>query len=508
MASKNFEVNDLVWAKMKGFPHWPGKVTLPPTDAKPKKNHHYIYFFGSKNYAWIADEFIEYHSESMVEKYGNRKGEFFRKAVETIIDCSKGVSKYHTPPRNVETHNESSSKAKESGGKSDKMTNGLPPSKKKSPQIGSSAQKVKNKLSIKKALQVKPLSVKKISRKRTHSSDQPGSRAASFRSDGESVPSTFTINDIYVLDAANLDKQKIVPTEKKIGFLGLNKMGQGIVKNLYDSGHSIIVWNESDEHKTFAEQLKIKTAATPADVVEDADITFCYVSDSNVAKELVERDCGVLKGMERSRDRKKGFVEMSPSIDPKISHEIATLIGMKGGCYLEAPICGSSIEADEGNLLIVAAGDKVLYDDCKSCFDAISKKHMFVSPEVGTASKMNVVHNMFIGTVYASLAESLSLVDQVGLRGKDFFDILQVGALNSNSVLLKLRSMIGKNYAKDETGVTLNQMQQDFSLGLSLGHDISQHTKLFAQANELYKRCKSKKYGDYDVSAVYEGTKP
>lgn len=502
MASKNFEVNDLVWAKMKGFPPWPGKVTVPPTDAKPKKNHHYIYFFGSKNYAWIADECIEYHSESMVEKYGKRKGEFFRKAVETIIDCSKGVSKYHTPTRNVETHNENASKAKESGGKVDKMTNGVTPSKKKTPQGSSSAQMIKNKLSLKKVSPVKTSSVKKNSRKRTHSPDQPESRP------GESVPSTFTINDIYVLDAKILDKKKIMPTEKKIGFLGLNKMGQGIVKNLHGSGHSIIVWSESDEHKTFAEKLKIKTAATPADVVEDADITFCYVSDSNTAKELVEKDCGVLKGMERSRERKKGFVEMSPSMDPKVSHEIASWIVIKGGCYLEAPICGSGIEADEGNLLIVAAGDKALYDDCKSCFEAISKKHLFVSAEVGTASKMNVVHNMLIGTVYASLAESLSLVDQVGLRGKDFFDILQVGALNSNSVLLKLRSMIGKNYAKDETGVTLNQMQQDFNLGLSLGHDISQHTKLFAQANELYKRCKSKKYGDHDVSVVYEGTKP
>jgi len=44
----------------------------------------------------------------------------------------------------------------------------------------------------------------------------------------------------------------------------------------------------------------------------------------------------------------------------------------RGGRYLEAMIQGSKKDAEEGNLICMAAGDKSLFDDCKSSFDAIS----------------------------------------------------------------------------------------------------------------------------------------
>ena len=49
-----------------------------------------------------------------------------------------------------------------------------------------------------------------------------------------------------------------------------------------------------------------------------------------------------------------------------------------GGRFLEAPVIGSREAARDGSLVVLAAGDKTLYDDCYSCFSAMGKKSYFL----------------------------------------------------------------------------------------------------------------------------------
>jgi len=42
-------------------------------------------------------------------------------------------------------------------------------------------------------------------------------------------------------------KKKVDPSSLKFGFIGLGNMGSGIVKNLLNSGHDVIVWNRSPD---------------------------------------------------------------------------------------------------------------------------------------------------------------------------------------------------------------------------------------------------------------------
>lgn len=41
-------------------------------------------------------------------------------------------------------------------------------------------------------------------------------------------------------------------------------------------------------------------------------------------------------------------------------------------------IQGSKVEAEEGNLVFMAAGDKTLFDDCQSSFCAIAKNSFYL----------------------------------------------------------------------------------------------------------------------------------
>ena len=57
-------------------------------------------------------------------------------------------------------------------------------------------------------------------------------------------------------------------------------------------------------------------------------------------------------------------------------------ITARGGIYLEAPVVGSRVPALEGQLTILASGDRKLFDDCFSCFEAIGKKSLYLGKYV------------------------------------------------------------------------------------------------------------------------------
>merc|ERR1712130_637447 len=87
-----------------------------------------------------------------------------------------------------------------------------------------------------------------------------------------------------VTSSQTLREKDIQPSKLTFGFLGLGIMGSGIVKNLLNSGHNVIVWNRTtDKVKDFVE-AGAKEALTPSDVIADSDITFSCVADPQAAK--------------------------------------------------------------------------------------------------------------------------------------------------------------------------------------------------------------------------------
>jgi len=57
-----------------------------------------------------------------------------------------------------------------------------------------------------------------------------------------------------------LKEKNVQPSTLKFGFLGLGIMGSGMVKNLLNSGHKVIVWNRTSEkvpyHNMFISSLE------------------------------------------------------------------------------------------------------------------------------------------------------------------------------------------------------------------------------------------------------------
>lgn len=91
------------------------------------------------------------------------------------------------------------------------------------------------------------------------------------------------MNDV----SSTLKLKNINPSALKFGFLGLGIMGSGIVKNLINSGHKVVVWNRTSNKCRKFEEAGAEVAPTPSDVVDKVDITFSCVADPMAAKEVI-----------------------------------------------------------------------------------------------------------------------------------------------------------------------------------------------------------------------------
>jgi len=275
-------------------------------------------------------------------------------------------------------------------------------------------------------------------------------------------------------------------------------MGKPMALNLVKAGHDVSVWNRSPGKTGELEQAGAKVFTQKKDIVDHCDILFACVTDPAAAQDLVIGSDGIANYIDNS----KSFVDMS-TVDEETVDIVAKAITAKGGRYLEAPVSGSKVPAEQGTLLIMCAGDESLYNESKECFDAMGKKTYFLG-DLGKGARMKLVINAVMGAQMAALAEGIELARQSDLDVSVLHDLLCNGALNSPLVQGKGKALLAENYA---TNFPLKHQQKDLRLALQLSDKVRQQIPVISATNELYKTAMARDAGDLDMCAVVNALK-
>uniref|UniRef100_A0A8B9PYD2 Cytokine-like nuclear factor N-PAC n=2 Tax=Apteryx TaxID=8821 RepID=A0A8B9PYD2_APTOW len=511
MAAVSLRLGDLVWGKLGRYPPWPGKIVNPPKDLKkPRgKKCFFVKFFGTEDHAWIKVEQLKpyhLHKEEMIKI---NKGKRFQQAVDAVEEFlrktkGKDQASSHNSNEEKNRRNSSEERGKQSAGEEKrkaslsegKLKKGTGEGKKRvssvssergsksplkraqdqSPRKRGRPPKDEKDLTIPESSTVKrvmtgtvagfkwPPSVSepmKDSDPHFHhfllsQTEKPAVCYQAITKKLKVCEEETGSTSIQAADSTAVNGS-ITPTDKKIGFLGLGLMGSGIVSNLLKMGHTVTVWNRT-------------------------------------AEKLVLGPSGVLQGIRPG----KCYVDMS-TVDADTVTELAQVIVSRGGRFLEAPVSGNQQLSNDGMLVILAAGDRGLYEDCSSCFQAMGKTSFFLG-EVGNAAKMMLIVNMVQGSFMATIAEGLTLAQVTGQSQQTLLDILNQGQLASIFLDQKCQNILQGNFKPD---FYLKYIQKDLRLAIALGDSVNHPTPMAAAANEVYKRAKALDQSDNDMSAVY-----
>jgi 2-hydroxy-3-oxopropionate reductase len=278
------------------------------------------------------------------------------------------------------------------------------------------------------------------------------------------------------------------------GFLGLGIMGTPMAANLVRGGHDVTVWNRTLDKCGPLVEMGARKAATPAEAVGQADITFAMLADPAAAERVVFGDDGVLEGMTEG----KAYVDMS-TVDETTSRHIGEEITGAGGRFLEAPVSGTKKPAEDGTLIVLCAGDAGLYEEVGPALDLMGKKRVFLG-EVGRAARMKLVVNMIMGGMMTAFCEGLALADRGGLAAADLLDVLAAGALANPMFAIK-GAQIGRG--EYSPAFPLKHMQKDLRLATDLGDILAQSLPVAQAANGVFEEALAEGRGDEDFCAVY-----
>ncbi|KAK4336671.1 hypothetical protein RND71_043675 [Anisodus tanguticus] len=452
-AAPKYNIGDLVWAKMKGFSPWPGKIADPSTTKLKRPSDK-----SPSTPVKSEDKSTSNTPSNSAPQRNYSRTPFNSKNKKTLVSSSEEDLPLPKKSRTSISLDET-------------QTNGVTSIFSKSSSVSTSVK----------------------------SPTKTGARNLLARTSQYLMDSNSDVNnDKSDLDlgAVSAKSKTIKASSLKFGFIGLGLMGQRIVKNLINSGHSVTIWNRTPTKcKDFVNAGATKVT-TPADVISASDITFSCLSDPAAVKEIVFGNCGVISEIKTG----KGYVELT-TMDPEVSNDVAEAIIARGGRFLEGSMIGNGKQqAEEGNLILVLAGDKSLFDDCKSTFQAISSHAFYLGGSVGDASKMGLVISMLAGNLIGALAESMALADRTGLSSKDLLEILSLSPLSCPTLLSKAKAMIEANFP---TEMPLTHLQKDLRLALKIAEEYEHPLPITATTNEVFKHAKHLGYSDHDVSAVY-----
>lgn len=279
----------------------------------------------------------------------------------------------------------------------------------------------------------------------------------------------------------------------KLGFVGLGIMGQPMALNLLRGGHELTVWNRTAAACGPLRAAGAAVAACPGDVAAVCDITFAMLADPEAALAVACGPDGIGEGLGVG----KGYVDMS-TVDAATSARIAAVVVARGARFLEAPVSGSRQPAEQGTLIILAAGDETLYHDAAPAFDLMGKKRFHLG-EVGRGAQMKLVVNLVMGAMMAAFCEGLTLARAAGLQPADLLEVLDAGALANPLYRGKGPRMLAGDFT---AAFPLKHMGKDLRLARALAVETGACLPAAAAAEDWFARAVAAGDGELDFSAL------
>jgi 3-hydroxyisobutyrate dehydrogenase len=276
-----------------------------------------------------------------------------------------------------------------------------------------------------------------------------------------------------------------------IALLGTGTMGLPIGSNLVKAGLPLRVWNRNaDKAKPLGEQ-GATVAASPGDAVAGADVVITVLYDANSVAEVMRQAAG------RFAPSVTWIQLTTVGIDG--TRQLADLAAELGLVYVDSPVLGTQKPAEDGALVVLAAGPAEAKPTCQPIFDIIGSRTLWLD-RAGEASKLKLVANAWVIAVMEGLAESLTLAEGLGLDPKLFLAAVRGGAMDAPYVQLKGSGMLEENWAPS---FGLSNADKDAELILRAAESAGLRMAITEAAHEYFQRAIEAGHGDKDLSAIF-----
>ena len=279
----------------------------------------------------------------------------------------------------------------------------------------------------------------------------------------------------------------------KIGIIGTGMLGEAVGLHLLDVGYEVIVFNRTIEKTENLKKNGAKVVESPKHVAENSDLVIIIVKDADAVNDVIFGDSGVMIGKHDGMCV-ADMSTVNPNSSKKIS-EKATTVGVD---YLEIPVMGGPNVAIDGKLVLMASGEKVIFEKFKKVFDAIAEQSFYLG-NTGTAHSIKLAMNLQISMLALSLSEGITLTKKAGFDPEIFLKILNSTYFKTGMSEGKAYKMIKGSY---EPTFTLANLKKDLDTIYDAADSCNAELPMAKLARKIYADAKDAGFGDLDYTGI------
>jgi len=246
-----------------------------------------------------------------------------------------------------------------------------------------------------------------------------------------------------------------------IGFIGLGKMGQPMVRQLARAGYRVLAHDlDPRAVKRACETAGVEAPGSLKTIASRCETVITMLPDGKAVRSVTLAADGLLAGFSSERL----LIDMSSS-SPVGTRELGAELAARGIDMVDAPVSGGVRKAEDATLAIMVGGEARTIERCRPVLESMGKQ-IFLTGPLGSGHAMKALNNYVSAAGLAAAVEAVLAAARFGLDPGKVVDVLNASTGMNNSTLNKFhRFILSRAF---DSGFSLDLMVKDLKTALEV----------------------------------------
>ena len=269
-------------------------------------------------------------------------------------------------------------------------------------------------------------------------------------------------------------------------------MGFPMAKNLLKSGYNLKAFNRSQDKAERLKEFGAAISTSIKEVVTNSDVIITMLTDDAAVDKVMASEEFV-----ENIKTNATVIDMS-SVNPVLTIKYSKILKDKNINYLDAPVSGGTIGAEDATLAIMVGGDEETFKNCYELLKKMGNPTLVGPVSSGQISKL--ANQIIVGVTIGAVAEAVTLCEKSGTNPSKMIEALSGGWADSKILQTHGKRMINKDFSPK--GKTTTQLK-DMTNIINAGKAVDTHLPISSLIKEMYKDLVADGHGNTDHSSLY-----
>lgn len=228
----------------------------------------------------------------------------------------------------------------------------------------------------------------------------------------------------------------------ELGFVGLGRMGSPMVVRLLEAGHTVHVFDVSEQAVTIATQRGAKPCKSAKEVADKADIVLASLPTPDIVQKVILGADGLSEG-----SRAKTLIDLSTT-GPRTAMAIAKALETAGGAVtlVDSPVSGGVSGAEKGTLALMVSCPRAAFEQVEPVLKTFGKI-FHVGEQPGLGQTLKLANNLLAAAAMAVSSEVMVMGVKAGLDPQTMIDVINVSSGRNSAIQDKFpRSILPRTF--------------------------------------------------------------